>query len=1447
MVMDPWRRNPLFLFLVAAIGLLVEMAAASQASHAIAPKTPSWCVKKATWQETMLSAREALTKQKNASGKGALMPDFGRPHFTVMAWIRTTVGGVIFSKSSPEGDWTKPGNKAFLVDSGNLQLAMDATRIGCFPGDTTVTDGKWHHVAVTCHPAGADFPHGIEFYLDGKLDRERRVDALPSDGLGQVVRIGSAGQGRDAPTAFQGDIDELCVYDRNLSSAEIKRCYEAPPPEPQTGCVGYWAFDRDGSDDSGNGNHALVKNATPVEGRSGRALHFDGRSRVEVDLTQAVMCRRTLWKLLECDFAAAPLLEQMKWEREDHIWNTAWNPGDLTVLARRYAEACSDAALLQRHVRRLAIGADDAATLARVRQAYYLFKDLRVKQSPLLSIDFKSLRLAVTDLADTFGQEYPSGKDYLAKLDTWERRVPGLLDRLAMGDRQAAKDADRLVAFCREVLLANPLLDFDRMLLIDHDRNDLEYKYGYVKSKGLPMNYEGNSSLHKTGYDNRIAILSPLGPDARLTTLFRPEGGQLVSDVDLHFDANKLLFSMPGKNGRWQIFEMNVDGTGVRQLPLIEQADVDNYDACYLPDGNILFTSSACFTGVPCVAGFHHVAQLHRLDVRTGNIRRLTFEQDHDWCPTVLNDGRVLYTRWEYTDLPHYLSRILFHMNPDGTGQMEYYGSNSNWPTAMFYARPVPNHPTKFVAVVGGHHGAPRMGELVLFDPAKGRREADGVIQRIPGYGKPVEPIIRDTLADHSWPKFLHPYPLSDKYFIVSARPAADSNWGIYLVDVFDNMLLLKAVEGRHLLEPIPLRKTKTPPIIADKVEPERTDALVHLIDVYAGDGLKGIPRGTVKKLRVFTYHFAYHGMGGQQNRVGLDGPWDVKRVLGTVPVAQDGSALFRVPANTPISIQPLDAEGKALQLMRSWMTAMPGEVLSCVGCHERQGTTPPVKQTLALRQPPSEIAPWHGPTRGFSFNREVQPVLDKYCVACHDGRPRPDGKSIPDLRAKPYIVQKGTKYTPSYWALRRFVRTTTMEGDMHLLAPCEYHADNTELIQVLSKGHHNVQVDAEAWDRLITWIDLHAPAHGTWHELMGTSVAHMRDRRRAMMKRYATGRDEDPEAIPDTPVLPIEPIMPDLSSEPPSPPVACLGWPFDADQASRRQRAAGRHERTIDLGGGVKLELVRIPAGQFVMGDSNGDLDERPSACVTIDRPFWMGRFEVTNEQFRRFDPSHDSRFEPGDFIQLGIKERGYLVNRARQPVVRVSWHQASAFCRWLSARAGEAFNLPTEAQWEYACRAGTSSPFWHGGCDVDFSSFANLADASLKHVDTFDFGFPSSCVPPWRPAIDTVNDRFRVSAPVGTYQPNPWGLFDMHGNVAEWTQTLYRPYPYRDGDGRNDPDAQAKRVVRGGSWYNRPKRARSAFRLAYQPFRGVYNVGFRVISPIQVRTAAALNVRAR
>ena len=470
--------------------------------------------------------------------------------------------------------------------------------------------------------------------------------------------------------------------------------------------------------------------------------------------------------------------------------------------------------------------------------------------------EWQALERAVVDLNETFADRYPKGRYYLRLLRGLKNAHDALLtagpDLGRLHEFQLRHIVDDFHNLQREALLANPLLDFDQLLLIERGANQL----------GLPANWQSNSSLPPQGYDNRLAVLSPVRSEGDLATVYQPEEGRFVGDVDLHWDAQRLLFSMPGSLGRWQVFELQLGGAAPRELPLIHEPDVDNYDACYLPDDRILFTSTAPFVGVPCVYGNSHVTNLYRLE-SDGSIRQLTVDQEHNWCPTVLNNGRVLYLRWEYTDLPHSNSRILFHMNPDGTAQMEYYGSNSYFPNSFFYARPIPNHPSQVVGIATGHHGVARAGRLLILDPARGRQEAEGVVQEIPGWGKNVQAVIADPLVEGVWPQFLHPYPLSEKYFLVSARPDASRPWGIYLVDVFDNRVLIKEAPGHALLEPIPLRRTARPPAVADRIDLQRQDALIYMTDVYQGPGLRGIPRGTVKQLRLISYEFSYRDMGG--------------------------------------------------------------------------------------------------------------------------------------------------------------------------------------------------------------------------------------------------------------------------------------------------------------------------------------------------------------------------------------------------------------------------------------------------------------------------------------------------------------------------------------------------------------------------------------------------------
>jgi formylglycine-generating enzyme required for sulfatase activity len=379
----------------------------------------------------------------------------------------------------------------------------------------------------------------------------------------------------------------------------------------------------------------------------------------------------------------------------------------------------------------------------------------------------------------------------------------------------------------------------------------------------------------------------------------------------------------------------------------------------------------------------------------------------------------------------------------------------------------------------------------------------------------------------------------------------------------------------------------------------------------------------------------------------------------------------------------------------------------------------------------------------------------------------------------------------------------------------------------MLRKGHHQVRLDAAAWGQLVTWIDLNAPCHGRWSDV--TNIPGDQCRRRLELRTLFGGLVENWELEPelDTDYDWPAPIVPAQDCE--SAPAPNLpGWPVTAEQARQLQAAAGPVTRVIDLGDGVRIEFVRIPAGTFVMGDPAGEPDERPARVVTISQPFWMARHEISNEQFTRFDGAHDSRFEHRTSWIFSEEYLGWKLNHPRQPVVRISWHEAVAFCQWLGRKTGQQVRLPTEAQWEYACRAGAATDLSYGGVRDDFSRFGNMADANLRRLA--DEGWRPKA-PDLVPRDNRFNDGSLVTCDVGRYAPNAWGLHDMHGNAAEWTASAYLPYSGPASIESAPSDLAQKVVARGGSWRDRPKYCRSAYRYAYAPYQKVYNVGFRVI----------------
>ncbi len=1030
----------------------------------------------------------------------------------------------------------------------------------------------------------------------------------------------------------------------------------------------------------------------------------------------------------------------------------------------------------------------------------------------LKNINTPALSEALEAYAGKYPEAYPEKDALLAEIKALEADVlAGKLNEQTLVKYRALQ---------KKVLLAHPAVDFDEMLFIRRPRGT---------KQGLFQNYQGNTAwlgdnnVTLRGYQNDI-VRAPLCQEDGEAKVIKSSTAYL-GELCLDWDAEKLLMSSGNeKEGPWRIYEMNVDGSNFGEAYKDENPATDYYDACYLPDGRIITTATAGYNGVPCVSGGDYVANIFLINEDRSGMRRLTFDQDINWNPEVYPNGRVVYMRWEYTDSAHYFSRVIMTMNPDGTDQQEFYGSNSYWPNAIFYHQNIPGSSTQFIGIVTGHHGVPRKGELVKFDVSKGRIETQGAVHKFPFRGKPIENITKDQLVDDIKPFFLHPRPLNDELVLVAMQDHGDANFKLVLVDIYDNVLTLWESKDMNYYEPIPLKARPRPAYRPDMVDTSKNTCNVYMANVYRGqDTLKGVPKGKVKKLRVFNYEYAPRHSGGHY-AIGMEGPWDVRIIRGTVDVEPDGSCMFEFPANTPLSVQPLDENGHALQGMRSWLVGMPGETISCVGCHENQNAAAPSGMvTAASRKPPQQLKPWYGPPRGWSFDREVQPVLDRKCVGCHNSQVTAKneiGQPIPDFSYRPNVWGG---FSGSYIALHPYVRRNGPEGDYHVLTPLEFNITTSELYQLLKKGHKGVKLTAEEWDRLVTWVDLNVPYFGTWTE-RGADPAEIQQRRN--YEKATSTLTFDPEKVinPYKPgsVAFESPVM-TLEAPPVEPKLA--GFPFDGAKKQGKREVV-----TLDVGGGQKITAVKIPAGKFVMGSNAETPAEAPAHVAEVAKPFYMGTTEVTMGMMQQFDPT----FENGvyDMHYKDQVKRGYFVNHPDFPAIRVSYEQAEAFCAWLSKKTGKKVRLPTETEWEYACRAGTATPMNYGDLNANFSKHANLADVTMKKLAVWGID-PQPIRNPdkyWDYELKDTrsNDKVLHLAKVGSYAANAFGLHDMHGNIAEWTTSPFTAYP--DGPASEAFDA-TKRVIRGGSWYQRQHRATSSTRWAYPTWQRPYNVGFRVV----------------
>ena len=540
----------------------------------------------------------------------------------------------------------------------------------------------------------------------------------------------------------------------------------------------------------------------------------------------------------------------------------------------------------------------------------------------------------------------------------------------------------------------------------------------------------------------------------------------------------------------FHVFAMDADGGDLRQLT---DGLEDDFDPCPLPDGDVIFMSSRRGGFCRCDNPFEPIPThtLHRMAPDGTAVRTLSFHETNEWHPSVLNDGRIVYCRWDYVDRSAAHFHGLWVCNPDGTNPAILFGNYTKQISTCFQPRAIPG--SNRIAFIAGAHHANVGGSLVVFDPTRASLDPQTGQDRFDSL-EVLTPEVCFPEAPDGWPDsyFASPQPLSENYYLVAfsfdplpgmgSGVVRDTEMGIYYFDRFGNLELLYREPGIVCCDPILLSPRRPPPVVPSTLDPKLGDeGEFVLTDVRWS--LMPLPEDRpIRKLRVFqvlpkeTTHMA------NRPRIGYANAESARMLLGTVPVEADGSAYFRAPARKPLYFQAVDDQGRAVQGMRSVTYLQPGERRGCVGCHERPGTSPPARQTLAMQRPPSAIAPGPDSTRPFSYPRLVQPVLDRHCVRCHDGT-EGAGKSPLALSG-----EAAGAFTTSYESLKPFVRWYEWGGASirpTVTRPGEMPADMSPLARILDDDTHRGEVKLADADRrrIYTWLDGNAPFYGTYVE----------------------------------------------------------------------------------------------------------------------------------------------------------------------------------------------------------------------------------------------------------------------------------------------------------------------------------------------------------------------------
>jgi len=620
-----------------------------------------------------------------------------------------------------------------------------------------------------------------------------------------------------------------------------------------------------------------------------------------------------------------------------------------------------------------------------------------------------------------------------------------------------------------QVALCNPLLDFERLLFAKR----LTYNTSHIYTT-----YYDGSGRYKTG--SGIFVLSPVRPDGSVSNLT----GELKTDAiyrdpDLSFDAGRVLFSYkPDRPTPCRIYEIGVDGRGLRQ---ITDSEYDDVDPCYLPDGKILFVSTRCRRVTLCHNAFT-VSVLHTMDADGSNIRCISPNTVHDFRPSLMPNGQITFTRWEYVDKHLGNQQSLWVSNPDGT-RTTHVAGNHFGPLTYWEPFRVPDS-RLFVCILAPHMPL-AAGPVALIDPIHSS----------------ASPAIYDSItpelppATHfSWLRkdvgyYTCAYPLSENYFIVSYCYGPDdrdpTGYGIYLLDRWNNRDLIYRNPELACFEPIPVRSRKRPPIIPPRQRDDEVDTGVFFV-ANVHEGLSGVTPGEVKYLRVIEeipkpVSADCPGFAIQYPVISNRGHLAAKRLWGTVPVESDGSAHFRVPADKPVYFAALDENFMEIQRMRSFTSVAPGQRFACVGCHEPKHTAPTSIDTVAMHRPPSEITPPpHAGVHSPDFYYDVQPVLDKYCAKCHTGA-KPKGGV--DLAADFTSLFNVAYDTLTGKGLVKYVSDYDVTS-LPTRPPRYYGSHASKVVQTLLTKHREegrVDMPPEDFRRLVTWIDCNCPYYGTY------------------------------------------------------------------------------------------------------------------------------------------------------------------------------------------------------------------------------------------------------------------------------------------------------------------------------------------------------------------------------